>query len=342
MDDLPLATPHLPGTGGELKRSPADFVVEEIPAYEPCGEGEHVYLRVRREGRTTREVQRALALAFAVAERDVGCAGQKDKVARVTQTFSLPLRLGDPEDLRRRAEASTGLEVLAAARHRNKLGRGHLSGNRFEIILAGVVPNALERARAIAAALSETGVPNYFGEQRFGADGRNATRGARRIGAGERNAGFVARFELSAWQSEIFNAWLADRMLRGLLARVLRGDLAKKTAGGGLFEVVDEAAEQARCARGEISATGPIAGATMRAASGEPGEIERALIGSFLEKSGADASALERQRLPGSRRAARVFPRELGIEPHEDGLRLSFVLEPGAYATVVLREIAKA
>ena len=335
---IPLVTADLPGTGGRIKETPGDFVVEEVPLYEPCGAGEHVYLRVRREHQTTREVQRALASVFGIAERDVGCAGQTDKVARATQTFSLPLRSGDPAAIAERAASATGLEVLSAARHGNKLGRGHLRGNRFEVRVAGAVPGAAARARAIAARLVEHGVPNFFGEQRLGPGGRGARRGERRLAeAGGSPSSWIARMELSAWQSELFNAWLAERLRLHGLATVLAGDLARKTGTGGLFLVEDAAVELERARRGEISATGPIYGAKMRRAGGAPGELERAI----LVEAGVDEEALARARLPGSRRAARVFPREFACAEEPDGLRLFFFLEKGAYATVALAEITK-
>jgi len=338
VGELPLVTADLPGTGGQIKLSPAHFVVEEIPLYEPCGAGEHLYLRVRREDRTTREVQRALAEAFGVAERDVGCAGQKDKVARATQTFSLPVRSGDAEELAELARSRTGLEVLSASRHGNKLGRGHLAGNRFEILVVGVAPDAAARARAIAAVLIDRGIPNFFGEQRLGPGGRGARRGERRMADADPSpSSWIGRMELAAWQSALFNAWLRERMSRYGLDFVQAGDLARKTDTGGLFEVTDAETDLERCRRGEISATGPIFGAKMRWAGGAPGEHEREI----LAAAGADDAALARARLPGSRRASRIFPREFSCAEEPAGLRLRFRLEKGAYATIALREITK-
>jgi tRNA pseudouridine13 synthase len=333
--DLPLVTADLPGTGGMLKLAPAHFVVEEIPLYEPCGEGAHVYLTVRREGRTTREVQGVLARAFDLPERDIGCAGQKDKVSRATQTFSLPLASGAAEEIAVRAAAETGLEVLAARRHGNKLGRGHLAGNRFEILVTGVVDDALNRARAIVERLGERGLPNFYGEQRLGAGGRNARRGRRRLdGPG---GSWIARMELSAWQSSLFNAWLQERMARAQQDLVFAGDLARKEDTGGLFEVLEPEREQPRFDRLEISTTGPIYGAKMRWANGAPGDLEREVLAS----SGVEAESLSAARLAGSRRVARVFLRDLSLSADTEGLRLRFRLPKGAYATTALREITK-
>ena len=332
---LPFVTTDLPGTGGRIRTSSADFVVEEIPLYELSGEGEHVHLRIRREDLTTRDVQRRLAQAFGLAERDVGCAGQKDKVARATQGFSVPVRTGSAADVGAIAAKGSGLEVLDARRHGNKLGRGHLLGNRFTILVREAQADAVARARAVLDVLAARGVPNFFGEQRTGPGGRNARRGERRLDGGA--SSWIARMELSAWQASLFDAWLVERIERGLVERVIRGDLARKEDTGGLFEVEDAEREQERCLHGEISPTGPIFGARMRWAGGEAVELEREI----LLRSGADDAALARARLAGSRRPARVFPRDAAAEELDDALRICFRLPKGAYATIVMREITK-
>lgn len=130
---LPFITADLPGIGGEIKAEPDHFVVEEIPLYEPAGEGEHVYVHLTREGWTTRALQRELISLFDLRDVDVGCAGLKDKHARVTQTFSLLLRDEDEATVARRIQEALPVEVVWAQRHRNKLRRGHLLGNRFHI-----------------------------------------------------------------------------------------------------------------------------------------------------------------------------------------------------------------
>lgn len=336
--DLPFVTTTAP-VGGSIKAEPAHFVVEEVPLYAPSGTGEHVYLRVRRADRTTRDLAKALAKLAGVPEVAVGYAGLKDKKALATQTFSLAFR-GDEKELARRVEGELGVLVLDATRHANKLRRGHLLGNRFEIVLAGTQPGAIAAARACLDELDRKGVANFYGEQRLGEGGANVRRGARELAVGERRGprhGFAARFALNAFQSALFNRWLAERIARGWLERVLTGDVAKKTTNGALFDVLDETAEAERALRREIVATGPMFGAKMRAASGEPGALEEAV----LRASGAVAEDFARARLDGTRRAARVFPAGLAVEEHADGLRFAFQLPKGAYATVVMREITK-
>lgn len=103
-DNLPYITADLPGVGGEIKVEPAHFEVEEIPLYEPSGQGQHVYVRLTREGWTTRAVEMELRDIFDLRDVDVGCAGRKDKHARTTQTFSLNLPNADEEDVAHRIQ----------------------------------------------------------------------------------------------------------------------------------------------------------------------------------------------------------------------------------------------
>src|SRR5438309_11318750 len=118
---MTLLTADLPGTGGILRAEPEDFVVEEVPAYLPCGEGEHLYLWVEKRGLTTPEAARVLALHAGVRDRDVGSAGLKDKRAVTRQHFSLVLRDG----ARFEGFEAPGLRVLRVSRHTNKLRTGH-------------------------------------------------------------------------------------------------------------------------------------------------------------------------------------------------------------------------
>jgi tRNA pseudouridine13 synthase len=337
-DPLPFLTADLAGCGGEIKSSPEHFVVEELPLYAAAGAGEHVYLRLRRSGWSTRDLARRLGQLAGLSERDVGYAGLKDKQACATQSFSLALR-GDERELARRVAGELGVEVLDVARHANKLRRGHLLGNRFEIVLAlppADVALALERARPIAQRLQATGLANFYGTQRLGAHGEHARRGRRDLGAARRT--FASRFALNAYQAQLFNDWLVLRLERGWFERVLTGDVAKKVDNGALFDVLDEELERERALRREIVATGPIYGASMRTASGEPGALEREV----LEASGTSLEDFARARLAGTRRAARAFIAALELAACDAGLRLCFALPKGSYATVVLREFTRA
>lgn len=338
QDELPFVTADLPGIGGEIRAEPSHFVVEEIPLYEPTDEGEHVYVHLTREGWTTKALQRQLAALFGLREVDVGYAGLKDRHARTTQTFSLLLPKVDEAAAAQQIESELPVDVHWARRHRNKLKVGHLLANEFGIIVTHTEADALARAERIAEALKARGLPNYYGVQRFGMLGDNAQRGREALlGRGPRQQ-WLRRFLLSAYQSALFNVWLAERIRRGWFEQLRVGDVAKKTDTGGLFEVEDIAVEAPRFDRGEITYTGPIYGARMRWPSGEPGELERAI----LEQAGVSDDMLRRASLDGSRRAARLVIADVEIEPAADGLRFRFRLPKGAYATTLLREFMRA
>ncbi len=164
VDQLPYLTAAMPGIGGELKRRPEDFLVEEIPLYEPCGEGEHLYLWVEKRRRLTTDATRLLAAHFKVSDTAVGFAGLKDKHAITRQMISL--QGADPA----LAESfdDQAIKILGADLHTNKLRRGHLKGNRFAIAVRQVEPSDAVRAKAVLDHLVQIGAPNYAGEQRFG------------------------------------------------------------------------------------------------------------------------------------------------------------------------------
>jgi tRNA pseudouridine13 synthase len=337
IQNLPFITEQITGIGGQIKLRPEHFVVEEIPLYECSDEGEHVYVRVTREGHTTRFLQKEIASLFGLAEAGVGYAGLKDKHARVTQTFSIHLHGADPGDVARRLGDSLPVEVHWTRRHRNKLKPGHLLGNTFRIVISDPVSNALERAEEIARLVQQLGLPNYYGEQRFGFKSDNAQKGLEVLfGRGPRER-WLRRFLLSALQGGLFNLWLAERIRRGIFVRLLKGDVAKKTDTGGLFDVDDVEAEAPRFASGEITYTGPIFGGRMRRAEGEPGELEKEV----LQRTEVTTPMFQKVGARGSRRVARLRPDDLRIESHPEGLCLSVTLPKGAYATTLLREIMK-
>ncbi len=165
--DLACLTADLPGSGGVIRKTPEDFEVTEIPLYEACGEGEFLFLLVRKRGMGTFEAVRRIADSLQVPEREIGYAGLKDARAVTTQWLSVP---GSCEARAAKLDLN-GITVLAARRHGNKLRIGHLRGNRFSIVVRGAPPGGAARAAAILDVLLRRGAPNYFGDQRFGARG---------------------------------------------------------------------------------------------------------------------------------------------------------------------------
>mgnify|MGYP001225719682 CR=1 FL=1 len=194
-------TAALPGVGGRTRQEPADFLVEEIPLYTPCGHGDHLYLLIEKEGLTTFDLLNRLAKALNCRERDLGYAGLKDARAITRQTISVPLRKpADIEEL-----DLPGIRILSASFHTNKLRPGHLAGNRFTIRIESPLPDASDRATAIFDVLADLGVPNRFGEQRYGLLGNSAhigraiLRGDFRLAADE-IIGEPQRISHAGWQ----------------------------------------------------------------------------------------------------------------------------------------------
>ena len=355
-----------------MRSQPSDFIVDEEPLYPATGEGKHTFLRVEKTGRTTEQVASALARQAGVSAREVGYAGRKDRHAITRQWFSLPEV--DPEAATE--WELEGARVLEAARHPHKLKTGQLKGNRFEIVLRAegweqrkgaevgdpaqrrsdeggtgyaapahpgptnaVTDNAqrLGEAKQHAERIRERGLPNRFGEQRFGHGGENAERAREMLASGrpprDRRA---ARFLLSAYQSEVFNAVLEDR--GEAYDSVLLGDLARVEESGGLFGVDDLSREGARAAAFEISGTGPIFGKKMRAPTGEAGAREQAVLSRFGLPDLTTLVLPKGLRARGGRRAFRVQPRDLEIEAlgEAPGMRIRCGLPPGSYVTVLL------
>jgi tRNA pseudouridine13 synthase len=244
--------------------------------------------------------------------------------------------------------------VLEVSRHGNKLRPGHLRGNRFTIWVRG---GDLSLARAAGERLGETGLPNFFGPQRFGGAGDNAAVGKALLTGAQtpeaRRAGrdrFLRRLTISAYQSLLFNRWLTERMGDGLFATAIAGDVLKKLESGGLFVCEDPAADGPRVLRFEVSPAGPMFGHKLKPlATGIAGEREARILAA--EEMSLASFARGGGEAEGTRRAARIpiavelAPAlEPGSEPAgspSDGYIARFELPKGSYATVVLRELMK-
>jgi tRNA pseudouridine13 synthase len=343
---LPYISRDLPGIGGELRVTPDHFVVEEIPLYTPQGEGQHLYVNLTKIGRTTTEVQAQLERLFELRRGEVGFAGLKDKAARATQTFSLHVgyqSVSYAEDAARRIRDALPVEVHWARFHRNKLRPGHLIGNRFTITvshLACRLDEAIARVHAIGSYLAQSGLPNFFGPQRFGPGGGNIRQGLEILsGARTVQNRWLRRFLLDSVQSYLCNCYLAHRLEIGAFDQLLLGDIAKKYATGGMFEVENLAAEQLRYTAKEISFTAPLFGPKMWKATGDAGRLEVEVL------AGAPVTLeqLAQARVEGTRRMGRLLVDGVQVtaQPGDHAITLHFALPKGAFATTVLREFMK-
>jgi tRNA pseudouridine13 synthase len=342
LDDVmqpPFLTSDLPGIGGKIKVIPEDFEVEEIPAYEPSGQGDFLYLWLEKRGMGAEYFTRQIARRLDIPVGEVGTAGLKDRHAVTRQMVSVPAV----------AEANLpklegdGISVLRVSKHTNKLRPGHLHGNRFRILIRepanadpAVIASLLDRLR-------NHGLPNYYGSQRFGRDGETLQTGLALL-HGEKTARpvrtpFLRKLALSAAQSALFNHYLAQRGRDGLFRRVLPGDVMCKIPFGGMFVAADVETEQKRFDAREIVSAGPIFGRKTFAAAQVAAERETVVLTAF----GLSAASFAGfgKLVDGTRRHNLVYVDDLVANVETEGVRVSFTLPAGCYATILLREMMK-
>lgn len=337
------ATPAL--STATLRAAPEDFVVEEQMPYTLAGAGEHLWVKLRKRGYNSEQVAKQLARAAGVTRREVGYAGMKDRHAITVQWFSLHLAgRADPDW----SALPDGMSVIESTRHSRKLKTGALAGNRFDIVLRdcrgdpGAVIGAVDFRDGVLRRGNEIrarGIPNYFGEQRFGHGGGNVD-AARAMFSGCANPRDrkQAGIYLSAARSLMFNEVLARRVTAGNWDRALDGDAMMLNGSRSFFvpEAIDDTIRR-RLAEGDIHPSGPLWGRGELPTASGVRDLEQSVATGHADLArGLEAAGLEQER-----RALRVLPREFNAEWQDaTTCRLTFVLPPGSYATMVLRELA--
>jgi tRNA pseudouridine13 synthase len=316
-----------------FRSTPEDFFVEELPGFEASGAGEHLLLTIEKRGLTTPTVARRIATWAGINEADVGYAGLKDRHAVTRQRFSVRIPKKVAPDIA--ALASAELKILESHWHARKIGRGALAGNRFELVLrdAKGERGAIE---ARLAAIAAGGLPNYFGEQRFGRGGDNVEQ-ARRMFAGARVKREERSILLSAVRSELFNAVLAARVRDGNWAEGVEGEVWMLEGTHSVFgpeSPTDELRERAH--RLDIHPTGPLWGRGNLRSAETALAIEQAAVEAHADlRAGLESAGMNQER-----RALRVRVGELAWEwLADDALKLTFALPPGSYATGLLAEL---
>ncbi|WP_456393480.1 tRNA pseudouridine(13) synthase TruD [Nitratifractor sp.] len=331
--------------------SPRDFTVEEIPLYEASGEGEHLMIRLRKKGLSTFEALDILSNTLGIPKRRIGYAGLKDKHALTTQYLTIP------------AECAAALErldhpqitILESRLHGNKLRIGHLKGNRFRLRFKKVLGVQKEKIDGMLKWIEAFGMPNYFGLQRFGVEGKNWQEGRALVqGALKMRDRKMREFLIGSYQSKLFNDWLSRRIrisrllqefspreterIEGLppetlkgtesqshFFKILSGEVMMHYPYGRLFSAENLPAEAEKFAAKDRSPTGLLPGR----------KVKRALAPARTIEAEYDDEAI---RETGSRRYAWVFPSEIhGRYVLEKAhYELSFSLPKGSYATVLV------
>jgi tRNA pseudouridine13 synthase len=297
---------------GVYRRCLEDFDVDELTAVEPTGEGEHLLLRIEKRGVNSATVAADLAKAFRLAPLDVSFAGMKDRHAVTRQWFSVRTA-SDASCVASAPSAFNSWRVIDSARHQRKLRRGDLAGNRFRIRireLSGDRDALAERIALVAAA----GVPNYFGEQRFGHDGANVARARAWVCSRPRASisAFQKGLHLSTARALLFNAVLAQRVDAGSWNASIDGDVA-----------------------GDVFPTGPLWGRGRAQTTGAARLIEADALAAYQEW----LDPLEHLGLEQQRREFVLQPTRFDWCVEGQSLDLAFDLRAGEYATALLREL---
>ncbi|WP_417614212.1 tRNA pseudouridine(13) synthase TruD [Oceanisphaera sp.] len=326
-----------PECSGRLKAVPEDFIVREDLGFLPCGEGEHILLHIRKRGQNTQWVARELARLAGVAQRDVTWAGLKDRHAVTEQWFGVHLPGKAEPDFS--SLESDDVQILACARHNKKLKTGALKGNWFELTVTELSSQASLASRL--AAISERGVPNYFGDQRFGHHFGNLDQ-ARAMFNGRRIKDRNKRsLYLSAARSYLFNLAASMRLAAGLGEQLLAGDCLMLAGTQSFFTLNEDNplddAMQARFAEGDVRISAPMWGRGRLPSAEVAAELEQSALSEQQDLcQGLEANGLKQERRP-----LLLKPVNMSWQLEQDRLRLSFWLPAGSYATSLVRELVK-
>ena len=333
-------TPAQPRAYGEavltarFRVAPEDFFVDEMPAFEPAGQGEHLLLSIEKRGMNTAFAAKRIAAWAGIPEMGIGYAGMKDRHAVTRQRVSVHLPKRVAPDLA--TLQSDDLRILESHWHNRKLPRGALAGNRFVLLLRDVQGDRAAIETRLAK-IRDHGLPNYFGEQRFGREGDNVD-AARRMFAGQRvNKREQRSIYLSAARSEVFNAVLGARIEAGNWNTGAEGEVWMLDGTHSVFGPEPISPElQQRAERQDIHPTGPMWGQGELRSSGVVRAVEETATAPFADLR----AGLEKAELKQERRALRVRVANLCWQwPEEAVLRLDFALAPGTYATGLLAEL---
>ncbi|RYW94685.1 tRNA pseudouridine(13) synthase TruD [Legionella pneumophila] len=326
----------MPNSTATFKSLPEDFQVNELFEGQFSGEGEHIVLKIEKRGLTTEEVVKSLARLINKPVKLISHAGLKDKQALTTQWLSVHAP-GEIIDGIETLEAP-GWRILECTRHNKKLKPGFLSGNHFIITLRNVSDESdlMHRIEQIKF----KGVPNYFGEQRFGRDGGNLIKAEEILVQGRKvKDRFLKGMYFSAARSWLYNLILSRRVKESSWNLPLLGDVIQLVGSNSVFvndKSMDEQLLQ-RIGEKDVSPASPLPGRSKNLVKGTALQI----INDVYEEWSAWLDGLEKNGLEEAWRANILYAEQIEYRINQGTVELSFVLPAGAYATVVLRELVQ-
>ena len=334
INNMAYAYGH-PMLTGVIRTHPEDFMVDEKFSFDFSGEGEHALIHIKKIDTNTDWLARQIAEVAGLKKGDISYAGLKDRNAVTTQWFSVWLPgKPDPDWTLLNSE---NIEVLSSCRHNRKLRRGSLRGNQFTLIVRQVEGDASDLEQRMNI-IKQDGVPNYFGEQRFGIEGRNLEKAEIMFGGKREKDRFKRSMYLSAARSAMFNDVLSQRVAMNKWANAISGDVMLLDNSHSYFLVddIDEKIIQ-RLHVHDIHPSGPLWGRGELLSKGRVAELENKLSSKFEVFD----IGLKNARLDQDRRSLRLSVSDLQWNYDADNklLELSFFLPAGGYATAVLREI---
>lgn len=332
VKELPFAYGK-PQVKGSLKSTPEDFKVDEVLGFDLTGEGEHLFLRIEKRGLNTEELVKSLARTLSKSEKTISYAGLKDRQALTTQW--LCVHCPGEELAESNALQGPGWRVLESKRHLKKLKTGTLAANDFSLVLRDLSERSEIEARL--AQIRTSGVPNYFGPQRFGYNGQNLIKAKELLldNLKPKNR-FLRGIYYSAARAFLFNQVLAERVNQGNWNNALAGEVLQLAGSNSIFtvEILDELIST-RVSEFDISPAAPLWGRGQERAAKEALAIQEQALADYS----AWREALEKQGLERAYRSLILQVENLSWHWDADALLLNFRLTSGSYATSVVREL---
>lgn len=355
-DSRKLPQPYMKSViSAKYKSIADDFIVEEIGHIDLTGTGEHLWMQIQKKGMNTTYVAKELAKWAKIPQRDVGFSGLKDRQAITTQWFSLRIptsKLPDKNFSIANINDQEHITVLQQKWHNKKLNRGTHKFNRFIITLRDVQGD-IESVDNTISNIKEFGVPNYFGNQRFGKDGNNINSALEWFKFGTINKRNIKHNKdlqsilLSTARSVIFNQILAHRVINNSWNKALTGEIYNLSGTGSIFTNKLNIEIKNRIESLDIHPTGALWGIPSKSMPTESVDaIEKQVVSSSHILTEL-AEGLVNKKVKHARRPLRLLISDLSWQWIEDIetqtskniLKLDFKLPTGSFATTVLHSL---